>query len=222
MNERASREAVVAGCRRMNAHGINHGTSGNVSVRVDGGMLVSPSGIPYERMRPGDVVKVHFDGTYAGALRPSSEWRFHLDLLREHADAGAVVHAHPDHCTALAIRHMEIPPLHYMIAAAGGPNIRCADYATFGTAALSRNVLAAMEGRRACLIANHGMIAIGDDLERALWLAVEVETLARQYILSLQIGGPKLLAEEEIARVLEKFADYGYRDPELEMSPQPR
>jgi L-fuculose-phosphate aldolase len=211
MNEQALRETVVDTCRRMNALGINQGTSGNVSARHGTGMLVSPSGVPYDRLGPETVVRVDADGSWGGEFRPSSEWRIHRDLLRERSDINAVVHAHPVYCTVLAIRRMEIPPLHYMIAAAGGSNIRCANYATFGTAELSENVLQAMRGRDACLLANHGVLAVGHDLERALWLAVEVEALARQYVLSLQIGGPTLLTNEEIERVLAKFSDYGHR-----------
>lgn len=214
MNEQGLREAVVDTCRQMNALGINQGTSGNVSARYGSGMLISPSGVPYDSLTPEGVVLMEADGSWQGNFKPSSEWRFHRDVLQRRDDVNAVVHTHPTYSTALAIRRMEIPALHYMIAAAGGADIRCADYATFGTAELSSNVLKAIDGRNACLIANHGMIATGPDLARALWLAVEVEALARQYVLTLQLGGPTLLPPEEIERVLAKFSDYGYRSAE--------
>ena len=211
MNEASLRQSVVDYCRKLSETGINQGTSGNISVRHQDGMLISPSGMPYEQMRGGDVVFVDSDGHYRGQAKPSSEWRFHADIYRTRPQVQAVVHAHPTYCTVLAIRRLEIPPLHYMVAAAGGSNIRCADYATFGTPELSRNALAALEGRDACLLANHGMIAVGSGLAKALWLAVEVEALARQYVIALQIGGPELLSEAEIQRVLKKFRHYGYQ-----------
>jgi len=211
MSEASLRQSVVDHCRKLNETGINQGTSGNISVRCRDGMLISPSGMPYDQMRAEHVVFADFDGRYQGGTKPSTEWRFHADIFRTRPETQAVVHAHPTYCTVLAIRRLDIPPLHYMVAAAGGSNIRCADYATFGTSQLSRNALAALEGRDACLLANHGMIAIGSSLAKALWLAVEVEALARQYVISMQIGGPELLSEAEIQRVLEKFRHYGYR-----------
>ena len=211
VNEASLRQSVVDYCRKLNETGINQGTSGNVSVRYQEGMLISPSGMPYDQMRAEDVVFVDRDGHYRGRTKPSSEWRFHADIFSTRPEAQAVVHAHPTYCTVLAIRRLDIPPLHYMVAAAGGSNIRCAGYATFGTPQLSRNALAALEGRDACLLANHGMIAIGSSLAKALWLAVEVEALARQYVISMQIGGPELLSEAEIQRVLRKFKHYGHR-----------
>lgn len=209
--ERAVRDEIVASCRRMNELRINQGTSGNVSARWKDGLLISPSGLPYEEMSPDDIVFLRMDGTYDGEIRPSSEWRFHRDIMRSRPEVNAVVHAHPTYCTVLAIRGMEIPALHYMIAVAGGPNVRCAPYATYGTEELSRNALQALEGRSCCLLANHGMIATGDSLKKAMWLAVELETLARQYVLSLMIGGPNLLTDEEIGNVIERFKDYGPR-----------
>ena len=154
------------------------------------------------------------DGAFAEAQRPSSEWRFHLDILRARGEIEAVVHAHPPYCTMLAIMGLEIPPIHYMIAAAGGDTIRCAPYATFGTAELSEHAVRALEGRLACLLDHHGMIAIGPSLQRALWLAVEVETLARQYHGCLQIGKPPLLSKDEIELVRRKMAGYGHGTPD--------
>ena len=208
-NEIEKRQSIIDHCIEMNDNGLNQGTSGNLSIRHEDGMLISPSGVPYKELNTDDIVFVHPDGTSEGKLNPSSEWRFHLAILQGRPDVNAVVHNHPTYCTALAIRHMEIPAMHYMIAAAGGDSIPCADYQTFGTQALSEAVLAALEGRSACLMANHGMVACGPSMKKAMWLAVEVETLARQYVLSLQLGGPHLLSDEQIGEVIEKFKTYG-------------
>jgi L-fuculose-phosphate aldolase len=195
----------------MNATGLNQGTSGNLSVRHDGGFLITPTGIAYDELSPGDIVHVRMDGTWRHPLAPSSEWRFHRDILAAKPEVNAVVHAHPPYCTTLAIRHMAIPAVHYMIAVSGGDTIPCAAYATFGTEELSRNAVAALADRTACLLANHGMIAVGPSLAKAMWLATEVETLARQYFNTLLIGGPHILPPDEIARVIGKFAGYGIR-----------
>ena len=203
------RREMLAACREMNRLGINQGAAGNLSVRVPGGFIVTPTGVPYDVLTPTMMVEMDFGGRHRGEILPSSEWRFHRDILASRPDANAVVHCHAMFATTLAIARMEIPPLHYMIAAAGGPTIRCAPYATYGTQELSDAALAALDGRRACLLANHGMIAIGADLGKALRLAVEVETLAAQYWRTLQVGGPKLLSEDEIAVVLGKFGTYG-------------
>lgn len=206
----AKRRAIVEACRRMNADGINQGTSGNISVRHGAGLLITPTSIAYDDMQPEQIVFMDLDGTCAPGAKPSSEWRIHRDILRTRPDIHAVVHAHPPFATVLAIMQLEIPPIHYMIAAAGGDTIRCAPYATFGTEELSLHALAALEGRNACLLAHHGMIATGPSLARAMWLAVEVETLARQYHGCLAIGTPPLLSREEIARVKDRMASYGH------------
>lgn len=207
------RRRIVETCRRMNALGINQGTSGNVSARVRGGLLITPSGVPYEALTPAGIVAMAADGTVKGEAngggKPSSEWRFHVDILAARPDAGAIVHTHSVHATALSCLRRDIPAFHYMVAVAGGDTIRCAGYATFGTQALSDNALAALEGRRACLLANHGVIATGKDLAAALALAVEVETLAQQYLLALQTGKPTILGVAEMRRVIEKFRSYG-------------
>jgi L-fuculose-phosphate aldolase len=198
----------------MNALGINQGTSGNISARYGAAMLITPSGVPYDEMKPGDIARMPIGGKYGswtGPMQPSSEWRFHLDIMRARPEVGAVVHTHSTYATVLAICGREIPAIHYMIAAAGGPTIRVAPYATYGTKELSDNALRALEGRACCLLANHGMIATGPNLKRALWLAVELETLAKQYYLSLQIGGARTLSDAEIAHVVEKFRGYGPR-----------
>ena len=203
------RRAIVDACRRMNALGINQGTSGNISVRHGDGLLITPTGVPYEAMTPDQIVFMEMNGSHAGDRRPSSEWRFHLDIMRSRNEVEAVVHAHPTYCTILAIMGLEIPPIHYMIAVAGGDSIRCSPYATYGTPELSQHALTALEGRFACLLGHHGMIAIGSSLAKAMWLAVEVETLARQYHGCLQIGQPPLLPKDEIERVRVKMAGYG-------------
>ena len=205
------RQAIIDTCLEMNASDLNQGTSGNVSARVKGGMLITPSGMPYKTMKPKHIVYMHEDGSYKGDLVPSTEWRFHLDIMNSRPEVNAIVHAHPTFCTTLAILKKGIPRLHYMIAVAGGDDIRCAPYATFGTQELSDNAIKALEGRKACLLAHHGMIATGPDLAKATWLAIEVETLAKQYYYTLQAGGPPLLTKAEIANVAERIKTYGPR-----------
>ncbi len=214
MDEAALRRAVVDAAQQMNAIGINQGTSGNVSARCGSSMLITPSATPYEEMRPEDLALMPLDGsgTWAGPLKPSTEWRFHQDILRGRPDAGAVVHTHAPYCTALAVTRREIPAVHYMIAAFGGATVRCAPYATFGTAELAALALEALEGRNACLLANHGMIVAGPSLRKAMWLAVELETLAKQYCLSLQAGAPAVLSDAEVADAARGFASYGLRE----------
>jgi len=211
----ALREAMMATARRMNASGLNQGTSGNLSQRVEDGFLITPTGMDYEAMVPEDLVLMRFDGGHEGRRKPSSEWRFHRDILAARPEVGAVLHAHSMFCTTLACLRRGIPSFHYMVAMAGGVDIRCAPYATFGTEELSRHAVAALEGRKACLLANHGMLALGRDLAGAFKLAVEVETLAAMYWRALQVGEPVLLDPEEMAVVLEKFKTYGQQ-------PEPR
>jgi L-fuculose-phosphate aldolase len=215
MNELQLRQSIIDHCRHMNAIGLNQGTSGNISMRHGDTMLITPSAIPYAEMTPDMIVAMPIEGEYgawAGPKRPSVEWPFHLDILRARPDVGAVVHTHATFSTILAIARKPIPACHYMIAAFGGSDVRVADYARYGTKALSENVLKAMEGRSACLMANHGMIATGSSLEKAMWAAVELETIAKQYYHALLIGGPVVLPQEEIAGVIEGFATYGHQD----------
>lgn len=209
MTEAGLRKAVIATARAMNDLGINRGKSGNVSARWRDGFLVTPSGLAYEDTRPADIVYVDPAGNPSGRLAPSTEWRFHHDIYRSRTEVGAVVHTHSSFATTLACLGMDVPAFHYMIAVAGGNSLRCAPYATFGTQALSDHALAALEGRKACLLANHGMIATGGDLKQALALAVEVESLCEQYWRALQIGKPVLLPDAEMDRVIEKFRTYG-------------
>ncbi len=215
MSEQEARQSIVDACRAMNALGINQGTSGNISLRQGEEMLISPSATPYDEMRAEDVAAIPIEGEYGawrGSFKPSTEWRFHLDIMRSRPEVRAVVHSHPTFCTTLAITRRDIPACHYMMAAFGGTDVRCAPYATFGTKELSEHALRALAGRNACLLANHGMIVCGATLKRAMWLAVELETIARQYYHSLLIGGPVLLSEEDIAATTEKFGTYGVQD----------
>jgi L-fuculose-phosphate aldolase len=211
MSDEHLRERIVATARAMNALGINQGKSGNVSARVEGGFLVTPSGIPYEELAPGDLVRVGLDGHVSGHREPSSEWRFHRDIYRTRAEAGAVVHTHSSYATTFACLGRPIPPFHYEVAFAGGKDIRCAPYRTFGTQDLSDVALRALEGRKACLLAQHGVIAWGTDLDDALRLADKVEHLARIYWQALQVGEPPLLSDEEMALMAERFRHYGPR-----------
>jgi L-fuculose-phosphate aldolase len=208
-NERAKRQSIIEACLEMNRLGINQGTSGNISLRHEGGMLITPTSTPYETMQVEQIVFLNLDGSLDAQQRPSSEWRFHRDILKARPEINAVVHAHPPHATILAIMGLEIPPIHYMIACAGGDTIRCAPYATFGTEELSQRAVDALQERSACLLAHHGMIAIGSSLSKAMWLAVEVEALARQYHGCLQIGTPPLLSKAEIENVRARMAAYG-------------
>lgn len=211
----ALRADVISGCRALTSLGLTYGTSGNVSVRRDASSLfVSPTGMAYDTLEPDDVPLITLDGRWYGRRRPSSEWRFHRDIMAARPEVGAIVHAHSRYATALACTGRCIPAFHYMVAVAGGENIRCAPYYTFGTQELSDAALTALEGRKACLLAHHGIIAVGADLASALKLAGEVESLAAQYCTALALGNVGLLDETEMHRVIEKFRTYGRQDVE--------
>ena len=207
---------VLATARAINASGINRGSAGNVSARCAGGFVITPTGMAYEACTAGDMVKVGADGTVSAAAttprKPSSEWRFHRDIYAARPEAGAVVHAHSPFATALACQEQGVPAFHYMVARFGGADVRCAAYATFGTEELSAAVISALEARCACLMAHHGMVVFGRDLDHALALALELETLSEQYWRVLQLGTPKLLGAAEMTRVVAKFASYGQQD----------
>jgi len=203
------RRQLIETAIQLNRSGINSGTSGNVSMRHEDGMLITPSGRSYEDLQTSDIVFVTLDGTWDAVKKPSSEWRFHRDIYRQRPETNAVVHAHPVFCTALACLGKPIPAFHYMVTVAGGENIRCAPYATFGSQELSNHVIEALDGRLACLMANHGLTCIEKSLSRALALAIEVENLARTYTQCLAMGDPVLLDSEEMLRVIEKFQHYG-------------
>lgn len=209
--------AVLATACAMNASGINRGAAGNVSARCADGFIITPTGMAYADCAADDMVKVGLTPpglpfSMEGQRKPSSEWRFHHDIYVARPEAGAIVHAHSPFATALACQEFAIPPFHYMIARFGGDTLRCAAYATFGTQELSDAILVALQDRRACLMAHHGMVVFGADLQETLALAIELESLCEQYWRVLQLGHPKLLSAEEMVRVQEKFRDYGRQD----------
>jgi L-fuculose-phosphate aldolase len=214
-DERLLRSQIISKARWMNAVGLNQGTSGNISARYKDIMLITPSATPYDDMAPEMIAAMPIAEAYGewdGPLQPSTEWRFHLDIMRARPDVGGIVHAHSTYATVLAITRRAVPACHYMMAAFGGMDIRCSDYARFGTKELSEHAINALDGRDACLLANHGMIATGATLDKAMWLAVELETIAKQFYLSLLIGGPVLLNGTEIDATREAFSSYGVRD----------
>ena len=216
MHDAELRREVVETCRAMERQGLTRGTSGNVSVRARGGLLISPTGIAYHALTPEQVVPMDMDGRHAGAVLPSSEWRFHRDILHRRPDVNAVVHTHSPHATALAVHGRGIGAVHYNVAAAGGADIRCAPYALFGTQELSDLAVAALDGRLACLLAHHGVIACGRTAAKALALAVTVEELAQLTLLSHALGEPPLLGAREMAAVVERYASYGQQGPAQE------
>jgi len=214
MTQDQIRADIVTACKRLDAEGLNRGSSGNISVRDGDTMLITPSGVGYDVLEPQMMARMDLAddaGGYDGLLKPSSEWRFHRDLLRHRPDFNAVVHTHAPFSTILAIARRPIPAIHYMMAAFGGTDIRVADYATYGTEELSVHVITAMEGRNGCLLANHGMIVAGPDLTRAMWLAGELEALAHQYYHALAIGGGHILTDAQIADTAKSFESYGIR-----------
>lgn len=198
---------LISTVQSLNPLGINQGSAGNASVRLDDGLLITPTGMPYERLTPDDMVTVSWDGSHHCPNRqlPSSEWRFHRDLLQQRPDLGAVVHTHGQGASTIACMRKELPAFHYMVAVAGGSNVRCADYATFGTAELSARVVEAMVDRRACLLANHGLVTAGRSLAQALAVAVEIETLCTVYARCLTVGQPTILSDVEMEHVLAQF-----------------
>lgn len=211
--EKALRQQIIDKCRWMNAEGLNQGTSGNISARFGDRLLITPSATPYDSITPEMIASMPVDGDYGsfeGPLNPSSEWRFHLDIMRARPEIGAIVHTHSTYATIIAITRREIPACHYMIAAFGGPTIRCTPYARYGTAELSALAVEALKDRLGCLLGSHGMIAVGTDLDKAMWHAVELETLARQYYHSLLIGGPVILTDAQIAETAKAMKSSGY------------
>lgn len=208
MNYSAERSALLEQMQRMSDSELGQGTSGNISVRVEEGFLITPSAMKSEACQPVDMVLVDSSGQSRDLRKPSSEWRLHHDIYHHHADAQAVLHCHAPWCTTLACLNTGIPSFHYMVGIAGGSDIRCAPYATFGTQALSDHVVEALLQRRACLMANHGMICFADTLQGAFDLAEEVEALARIYCQTLQAGPPVLLDAKSMDEVLEKFSAY--------------
>ena len=211
MSSARLRRAVLQTVRWLVDHRLYSGTSGNVSCRAPNGFLITPSGVPCEDLLAADMVEVALDGRARGRLRPSSEWRLHLDIYLRRPEVDAVVHTHSAFATALSCLRRAVPAFHYMVAKTGGAQLRCARYATYGTAALSKNALAALAGRRACLLANHGLVAVGADLGTTRLLAEEVEALSMQYFIARSLGAPVLLSAREMAAVATKFASYGQK-----------
>ncbi|MBA3695806.1 MAG: class II aldolase/adducin family protein [Methylotenera sp.] len=208
------REQLLHISQQLASLGLNRGTSGNVSVRVENslqppGFLITPSGMVVDKMTPTDMVWMDFSGNATGSRQPSSEWRLHLDILKNKPEANTVIHTHSMFASTLSTFRHDIPAFHYMIALAGGDSIRCAPYALFGSQLLSDFAIEALEERKACLLANHGMIAVGETLEKGLNITVEVETLCEQYLRALQVGEPYILSKEEMLDVKEKFKTYG-------------
>ena len=209
---------IINIAKRMNEEGINQGMSGNISLRVEKGILITPSSVPYKELKSSDILLIDFDGILIDeeekspkGRRPSSEWKLHADILKRRQDINSVLHCHSINATAIACHRLSIPSFHYMTAIAGGNDIRCADYATFGTTKLSHNALLALKGRYACLLANHGQITTGKTLEQAFDLAIEVETLAHMYIQSRQLGEPQHLSKEEMNNILFRFDQLKYK-----------
>lgn len=203
------RKQVIEICLAMNEQGINQGTSGNVSVRVPEGFLITASGVPYKKMKPHHIVAMDLDGGYEGEYLPSTEWRMHMDIFKARPEAGAIVHVHSTYATALACLRKDIPCFHYMMGVTGGTSLRVSHYAEFGTQELSDTMLEALEGRFGCLLANHGQICFSNNLEKALWLAGEIETNCHQYWAASLAGKPVLLDEKQMASVLKRFKTYG-------------
>jgi L-fuculose-phosphate aldolase len=207
------RNQVIETCLAMNEDGINQGTSGNVSVRVPDGFLITASGVPYKKMKPHHIVSMDLDGGYEGEYLPSTEWRMHMDIFRARPEAGAIVHVHSIYATALACLRKEIPCFHYMLGVTGGTSLRVSRYAEFGTQELSDTMLEAMENRTACLLANHGQICFSNNLDKALWLAGEIEAICHQYWAASALGRPTILSESQMTSVLKRFKTYG-RQPD--------
>jgi L-fuculose-phosphate aldolase len=208
----ATRQSIIDGCLWMERVGLNQGTSGNISVRVNGGFLITPSAVPYAKMTPAMICKIPLDGPPAADQHPSTEWQFHQSVLQARPDVAAVVHAHPAHATAIAIQRRSILAVHYMVAAFGGANVPCTGYALFGSDALSVMVADAVKHRHGCLLANHGALTVGGNLDRALWRMQELENLARVMLLAEQSGTPVILSDSDIAETLESFQGYGVRN----------
>ena len=210
MNSSKTRMQIIKTAIEFNASGLSVGTSGNLSARTSRGYLITPTGVPYQQLKEADIVEMDLQGNVVQSdLKPSSEWHFHQDIYLACEAVNAIVHVHSDYATALACTRQDIPAFHYMVARVGGDSIRCAEYATFGTEVLSQNAVKALQGRNACLLANHGMIALGESIDSAYKLAEEIENLAKQYCISKQLGEVVLLDDDEMKINLEKFKIYG-------------
>ena len=206
-----NKKELVKTTEYLNNKNINRGSSGNLSYRTTNGFMITPSSIPNDKLNEKSCVQMAFDGTYKNKLKPSTEWRIHRDIYLKREDIFAIIHAHPTFSTAIACMNIDIPSFHYMIAVAGGDNVRCARYATFGTEQLSKNVIKALDNRSACLMANHGLIVGEKNLKFALKLTEEVENLSKQYLQILKSGKkPVLLSKNEMKKNIKKIKDYNY------------
>lgn len=213
MTETELRHELLTYARLLNDNKLTPGNSGNISVRCKAGLLITPTGMPYHQLKEHDLVKLDLAGeVIEGERLPSSEWHFHCAIMNERSDINAIVHTHSTYCTALACTGRDIPAFHYMVAVAGGSDIRCAPYATFGTEELAENTVAALENRRGCLLSNHGSLALGINIEKAFQLAEDIEELAKQYCEALKIGDVKILSQKQMNEVLRKFSSYGQQN----------
>jgi L-fuculose-phosphate aldolase len=222
IDEKGLRQALVERCLELERLGINQGMAGNLSARSGESMLITPTGVPYDKMTGAMIARMPIEtdyGVWSGPLAPSSEWRMHLDIMRARPDVGAIIHTHAIHATALSLLHKPVPAVHYMIAAFGGPTIRCTNYAPFGTKELSDLAVEGLADRHGVLLGQHGMVATGSDLAEAMWRAVELETLAKMYILALSVGRPYVLPDAEVMRIVERFKFYGYQPKTTRAAP---
>lgn len=208
------RQELILAYTKMIDLRLNRGTSGNCSVRIQSGdgFLITPSGLPLEKITPDSIVQMDMVGVVSGVGKPSSEWKFHCDIMKYRPEVEAIVHTHSVAATAIACMRMDIPAFHYMVAVAGGNSIRCAPYALFGTQELSAVILRALKNRKACLLANHGVVALGGSLYEAVQLALEIETLAEQYLLAKSCGELVLLSDLDMDAVIESFKNYGFKE----------
>ncbi len=212
LTEQDKRIAIVSAAQEMDRQGLNHGSTGNLSIRHAEMMLITPSGVESHKLKPELIALMPLDndtGSFEGPLPPSSEWRFHLDILRTRHDVNAIAHMHSTYATTLAVLNRDIPAVHYMIAAFGGPTVRCVGYAPYGTSELSQLVLDGLNNRDGVLLANHGAIVTGPNMQRALWRALELENLARIYYQAILVGEPIILSDAEIYQTVERFKNYG-------------
>lgn len=212
MSSQDLRQSLIDASLDADIERINVGTTGNMSIRIDSGMLITPSGIPSRKLEPDTIVAMDLDGQWSGNVKPSSEWALHAAIYKARPEVQAVVHAHPDHCVALSCARIGLPAFHYMIAGFGGDDVRCSRYATFGSPELADVTVEALENRTACLLANHGMVTVGSTLAEAYGRALKLETLARQYMLCRSFAEPVLLNDKELVDVKQRYKTYGRQD----------
>jgi len=211
MNKQTKSATLIEAALHLEQIGLNHGATGNCSCRDGDTYLITPSGIDTQNLSEDKVVRMDFAGNIINSipnLKPSSEWRFHKDIMSQRKEVGAVVHTHSIYASTVSLFGDTLPPFHYMIAVAGGDSVRCAPYAMFGTQELSDNIIGALIDRKACLIANHGLVAIGDNLKEALQIAEEIEHLCQLYIEARKLGEPNLLSKKQMSEVIDRFQTY--------------